>query len=135
MRDIYLNQKEARRLYVMEQLVEGNVTIPEAALILGLSTRQVQRLKKSYMCEGASALAHGNRGRQPAHTLKEDVRHTILKLAQTSYRNTSCNHMAELLAQQHGIDVSPKTVIRILKAAGIPLRHARKTPKRRRSRD
>lgn len=135
MRDIYLNQKEAKRLYVMEQLVKGKLTVPQAAKVVGLSTRQVQRLKKGYMSEGVRALAHGNRGRQPAHTLKAKTRQRILELAQSAYHDTSCNHMAELLAHHHHIDVSAKTVARILKAAGIPLRHARKTPKRRRSRD
>lgn len=132
---IYLSDKEARRVYVVEQLVEGKLTVGQAAELLGLSTRQVQRLKGGFRQHGAAALAHGNRGRKPAHALTEPLRQQILELALGAWRDTSCQHMAELLAEHAGIHVSAKTVRRILRAAGVPLRYTHKPARRRRSRD
>lgn len=39
--DIFLNRKEARRVYGMEQMLEGNLTIKQAAEMFELSERQV----------------------------------------------------------------------------------------------
>ncbi len=41
-----MSSKEARRVYVMEQVLEGKLTIKLAAEHLNLSERQVKRLKE-----------------------------------------------------------------------------------------
>ncbi|MBE3575565.1 MAG: integrase, partial [Firmicutes bacterium] len=41
-----MSPKESMRVYVLRQVVEGQVTIRQAAVVLGLSERQVKRLKK-----------------------------------------------------------------------------------------
>ncbi len=132
--DILLTPKEARRLYVLEQLLRGTLTVRQAAHLLGLSKRQVQRLKGGLKQHGPAALAHKNRGRTPRHALPPVVRQRIVQLAQTAFRGASCQHMAELLAQE-GIQVSAKSVARILRAAGLPLPHTHRAPKRRRCRE
>lgn len=134
-RNIFLSQKEARRLYVIEQTIAGNLTIRQAAELLKLSCRQVKRLKKGVAISGAASLAHRNRGRKPKHAVTTEVRDTIVSLAIGIYKDASCEQMAELLAEHHGIVVSPRSVRRILHAAGIPLKYARKPAKKRRSRE
>ncbi len=57
-----MSAKEARRVYVMEQVLDGKLTIKLAAELLGLSERQVKRLKKGMKEKGVAALMHGNRG-------------------------------------------------------------------------
>ena len=132
--DILLTPKEARRWHVLEQLLRGALTVPQAAHLLGLSERQVQRLKGGLTQHGPAALAHKNRGRTPQHAIPPAVRQRIVELAQTAFQGASCQHMAELLAQE-GIQVSAKCVARILRAAGIPLPHTHRAPKRRRCRE
>lgn len=133
--DVYLNQKESRRLYVMEQVLAGRITTKEAAQLLGLSQRHIKRLKGGMKQDGVAFLAHKNRGRKPAHAIPDHTKQTVLELATTLYTHTSCQHISELLAQYHAINISAKSVSRILKAAGIPLHHPRKSPRRRRTRD
>lgn len=53
-----MSPKEARRVYIMEQVLEGNLTIKQAAEMLQLSERQVKRLKKGMKEEGVVTLAH-----------------------------------------------------------------------------
>ena len=133
-RNIFLSQKEARRLYVIEQTIAGKLTVRQAAELLGLSCRQVKRLKKGVANTGAASLAHKNRGKKPKHSIATEVRDTIVSLAISMYKNASCVQLAELLAEHHGITVSSRSVRRILRAAGIPLKYARKPAKKRRSR-
>ncbi|MGI6619640.1 MAG: helix-turn-helix domain-containing protein [Bacillota bacterium] len=80
-----MSAKEARRVYVMEQVLDGKLTIKLAAELLGLSERQVKRLKKGMKEKGVAALMHGNRGRTPKHTISEDIRDMVAALAQDLY--------------------------------------------------
>ena len=83
--DIFLNRKEARRVYVMEQVLQGSLTIRQAAEMLQLSERQVKRLKKGMKQEGVVALAHKNRGRTPKHTISKDIKDMVCSLAMSIY--------------------------------------------------
>lgn len=132
--DVFLKPKEARRVHVMELLVAGKLTVSEAAQLLGLSERQVKRLKKGVSEQGIGFLAHKNRGRKPKHALPEEVRHFVVRLAQEELKGASCVHMAELLTEFYGITVSDRTIRRALRQAGIANPHSRKAPRKRRCR-
>jgi len=134
-RNIFLSQKEARRLYVIEQAIAGILTVQQAAEVLNLGCRQVKRLKKGVKAMGAAFLAHGNRGRESKRAIATETRDLIVAFAIGMYKDASCEQMAELFAEHHGITVSSRSVRRILHAAGIPLKYARKPAKKRRSRD
>jgi predicted HTH domain antitoxin len=43
-----LSQKELQRVKVIENAVEGRLTVGQASELLGLSERQVKRLKAKY---------------------------------------------------------------------------------------
>lgn len=132
--DIFLNTRESRKVYVMEQVLKGVMTASCAAVSLNLSKRQIFRLKGKMKRQGLSALVHGNRERKPAHTIPENLRQIIEQKAKGDYKGTSCAHMKELLLEHDGISVSSKSVIRILKSAAVPLRHKHKSPAKHRSR-
>jgi transposase len=133
--DVYLSEKESRRVYVMERLMEGVVTVKEASCVLGLSERQIKRLKAGVKERGIAALAHGNRGRKPKHATPKEVKEAIVGFAVGKYHGASYQHMSELMKEHDGIFVSAKTVGRILKEASIPNKHTHKAPRRRRTRN
>jgi transposase len=120
---------------VLEQLVGGKVRAAEAALTLGLSRRQVLRLKRSFARQGAGSLVHGNRGRSPAHALDADTRDRIVDLSSKEYLGASYSHMVDLLAEHQDIHTSAKTIGRILKAANVSHKHTHKGPRKHRSRE
>ena len=64
-----LNKKEQKRLMVLNQVEVSKISGKQAAEILGLSLRHVRRILADYRKEGAAALAHGNRGREPHNVL------------------------------------------------------------------
>ncbi|MEF3301961.1 helix-turn-helix domain-containing protein, partial [Paenibacillus sp. GYB003] len=62
---ITLTEDEWNKVRIVEKILEGHLTNGEGAAYLGLTTRQVIRLKKKYLTQGgAQALAHRNRGRK-----------------------------------------------------------------------
>jgi transposase len=133
--EVFLSTKEARRVYVMEQVVAGKITVRQGAKYLGLSERQVKRLKKGMKEKGVAALAHGNRGRTPKHTIPKNIRDVIVSLATGLYRNASAEHMAELSRLHQNISVSAKSITRILRQEGVWDPSVKKHRRRRKSRD
>ncbi|BCV21730.1 transposase [Moorella sp. Hama-1] len=130
-----MSAKESRRVFVIEKAIEGKITNRQAAEVLGLTERQVIRLKERMKAEGVAGLAHKNRGRIPKHAVPKDTRKKVVMLARGPLRDASCQQVAELLEEFYETILSAKTVGRILKEAGIPLAHTHRAPKRQKSRD
>ena len=83
-------------------------------MVLGLSRRQVRRLRRRVEAKGRAALQHGNRGRPPANKLGEAVRERIVALRRTKYRDFNDQHFTEkLVHEQPVLQVSVATVRRV----------------------
>lgn len=85
-----------------------------AALTLGITKRQVNRLLKAYREKGKAAFSHGNKGRQPATTLSPEKRTLIRDLYRTKYYDSNFVHFTELLEKHENIHISVSTVTNIL---------------------
>ena len=70
---VTLNNKEQKRLIVLNEVLAGRLTGAQAATVLGLSLRQIRRLLAAYRRDGAAGLAHGNRGREPTNKVSPMV--------------------------------------------------------------
>ena len=130
-----MNRKEQKRLMVLNQVGVGRMRGREAAEVLGLSLRHVRRLLAAYRKEGAVAIAHGNRGRKPRHTVDANTRRRVLELAQSTYTGFNTQHLTEIMAEREGIVLSRSTVRRILLEAGIRSPRKRRPPKHRSRRE
>lgn len=132
---ITLTTSEQRRLIVLNHLESGALVNAEAARLLEISVRQLQRMKAAYADVGAAALSHGNRGRRPVHALDPELARRVVELATTTYAGFNQQHLTELLVEEHGLVISRPSVHRILSAAGIPAPRKRRPPRHRRRRD
>jgi Winged helix-turn helix len=132
---ITLTTRDQKRVQVLNRVLAGQWTPQEAALALGLSVRQVRRLRAGYAQEGVAAVVHGNRGRPPVHTLPLAVREQIVALARTTYAGFNHQHLTEKLVAAEGLAVSRPTVRRLLVAAGLPSPRPRRAPKHRQRRE
>lgn len=128
-----LTPEEGRRLHVLTLLEGKRISAGQAAEALGLSPRQVRRLRVGLRREGPAALIHGNRDRRAAHRLPEDLRAQILTLARGRYAGFNDVHLTEKLTTVEGLAVSRATVQRVLRAAGL-ISPRRRRPPRHRSR-
>ena len=116
---ITLTRTEMKKVLVVEKILGGQITNEEGAAVLGLTKRQVIRLKQRYTKEGAQGLAHKNRGRKPAHALEEAVKDRVVELYTAKYCGSNNCHLAELLEEHHSLKLSASSVRRILLAKGI----------------
>ena len=132
---VTLNRAEQRRLLVLNHLETGALVNAEAAELLGVSIRQVRRLRSAYRERGAAALAHGNRGRRPAHALDPTLAARVVELATGKYAGFNREHLAEMLAECEGIQLSRPSVHRILARAGVAPARKRRAPRHRKRRD
>ena len=130
MKDATLNQREQARLQVLNAILEHQLPVPQAAEVLGVSERQAWQLLAAYRREGA-ALAHENRGRRPRNATPDAEAAAVVKLATTIYLGTNHTHLAELLRDREGVDLSRRTVHRILTRAGISSPRQRRPPRHR----
>jgi transposase len=132
---VILSGMEQQRLVVLNRVLMGDLTAAEAAAALGLSVRHVRRILAAYRKEGAAALAHGNRGRTPAHALDPMLGQRVIALAQTRYRGLNDTHLSEMLAEEEGIILSRSAVRRLRLAAGLARPRQRRPPTHRRRRE
>ena len=135
MRGLTLSQREQARVQVLNRVLQGWWSVGEAAGAMGLSERHGWRLLAAYRKEGVAALAHGNRGRQPAHTVPERSKERVRMLAQGPYQGFNHCHLTELLAEREGLQLSRSSVRRILLEAGVRSPRKRRPPKHRSRRE
>ncbi len=110
--------------------------VAEAAESLGVTPRQVRRLRGKYVAEGAEGLIHGNQGRRPAHAIPEAVRSKVVGLYEKKYSDSNFTHCCDLLAEHEKITLSASSVARILKSAGYRSKcEHKREPCRHRSRE
>lgn len=128
--------KALKRNQVLEQVVAGQLTNAEAGEALGLSVRQVKRLRKRYREQGEAGLVHGNHGRVSPQRLPEATQATIVALAQTTYADYNDSHLTEKLqAAPHNLHVSRSSVRAVRRAAGLPSPRKRRAPRHRQRRE
>ena len=110
---------EQQKYEVIKELVDHGGNKERAALTLGCTRRTIDRLIVGYKAEGKEHFIHGNRGRQPIHTLSEKARQDIIDLFFIKYSDANFSHFNELLARAENINVSESTVRNILAAADV----------------
>jgi transposase len=103
---VTLSQKEFQRVKVIENAVAGRLSVSEAARLLQLSERQVQRLKRRYRPASVDWVQHGNRGRPMPWALPAVVRCTILELARSKYAGFNNSHLCQKLHREENLCLS-----------------------------
>ena len=135
MKGLRLTNREQARIQVLNGVLEGKVTVSEAAGLMEVSERHAWRVLAAYGREGAAAVAHGNRGRKPATTTCPATQERVRELAKGVYAGLNHTHLTEMLAEREGISLSRSTTRRILLAGGIRSPRRRRAPKHRSRRE
>ena len=126
-----MTPKEQSRLQVLNSLAVEQMTLDQAAELMGVTSRHTRRILTAYREHGAAALAHGHRGRRPANATPEALIADVAHLARTRYSGVNHTHLAELLAEREGIHIGRTTLRRVLLEAGLSSPRRRPPPKHR----
>jgi transposase len=125
MMELNLTMEEAERYKVISEEEEGYLKVKEAGGILGLSERQVYRIKARVEREGAGGVIHKSKGKKKPLWLNDRIRDKIDHLYKTKYRGFNLSHMTEFLNEDEGIKVSRESVRQILLKKGSYVRKRR----------
>lgn len=106
MRKVNLRMKEMEKYEVIKNLVDNEGSKKKAALRLGISVRQVDRLIIRYKEKGKSSFIHGNRDRKPSNVLDKSLSEDILLLYSNKYKGFNFKHFHEYLYEEENIEVS-----------------------------
>ena len=130
-----MSQRQWKRLDAVERIGRGTLTVREAAEVLGLSQRQVRRVRRAVEKHGADGVMQGNTGRAPQQRVAEALRERIVELRRKKYAGFNDHHFTEKLCEVEKLRISRASVQRLLRAAGIGPPRRRRPPKHRRRRD
>lgn len=110
---------EQRKYDIIKKVVDGDSNKERAALTLGITKRQVNRLIRAYKEKGKAAFVHGNRGRKPPTTIPDSLRRTVIELYRNKYYDANFTHFQELLGSLEQIHLSVSSVSSILESEYI----------------
>jgi transposase len=125
---LQMTKEELDRTQVMDQLVQKHIRQGQAGKQLGISVRQVKRLKRAYTQHGAKALLSKQRGRASNHQLKEPVEKQAVSLLRQHYADFGPTLAQEKLTETHHLKLSVETVRRLMIREGLWKPHRAQHP-------
>ncbi len=127
---VLMSVKELRRLHVIHQVIEKQVTQEKAGELLELTDRQVRRMVKRVRREGDRGLAHRSRGKPSNRAIDGKTKAGVMAVYGTTYADFGPTLASEKLSEREGIPISDETLRRWLLEAGIDHFRRRKRPHR-----
>ncbi|MDR7127658.1 ISNCY family transposase [Pseudotabrizicola sp. 4114] len=116
---VLMSEREVHRIEVLSAVVAGRMSTSEAASVLCLSDRQVQRLLITFREDGAIALRHKARGRPSNNRTTEGLRDLAMALVREHYADFGPTLAAEKLAERDGVKISRETLRKWMVADGL----------------
>lgn len=114
-----MTAKDVLRSQVMAQVVEGKLDQESAARRLGISTRQVKRLKRRMLDEGNAGLLSKSRGKPSNRRTPQEKLSKALDLIRAHYADFGPTLACEKLDELHEIRLSVETVRKAMIAAQL----------------
>lgn len=117
--ELRVSQKEIHRMHVVRLTLEGRESVGRGAKLLGISPRQMKRLRRKMRERGDRGLAHGNRGKPARNKIASEKIKKVIALARGRYQGLNDTHLTEKLKEKEEVNLSRPTVRGILRQAGI----------------
>jgi len=109
-----MSTREITRLEVMQRLKEKRLLQKEAAVMLGIGTRQVKRLYQAYRQRGAKGLVSQRRGQPSNNRLEAGVLQQALDLILERYADFGPTLAHEKLTEVHRLKLSRERVRKLM---------------------
>jgi len=105
---------EQEKYEVIKALADDKGNKKRAALKLGISVRQINRLIRVYEEKGKSGFLHQNRNRKPVNSLPQELTDYIVKLYREVYQGFNFRHFRDMLEDRENIKFSYSALYNIL---------------------
>lgn len=116
---IEMSMKELKRLKVIQEAIEGQITQKAASAMIGLSERQARRLIRAVRQEGERGVVHRSRGRPSNRRIPGKIKNKALQQYRKKYRDFGPTLATEKLMELDGIKVSAETLRQWLLEGGL----------------
>lgn len=127
---IAMTQGELKRLHVIHKALDKSITQAEAADIIDVCLRQVQRIVRRVRAEGDEGIIHKSRGRISNRALPEKIKDKALRLYKEKYPDFGPTLATEKLFEIDKIRINDETLRLWLGKASIPYKKRKKRPHR-----
>lgn len=114
-----MSHKELSRFDTLQRVERRELGADDAAVLLGVSRRQVFRMLAAMRERGAEGLVSGKRGRPSNRRLSRTHTEAAVALVRERYHDFGPTFAAEKLAEQHDIRISHETLRKLMIEAGL----------------
>ena len=116
---IIMSSKELSRAGIIRNLIDQRVNGREAAKQLGLSIRQVRRIKSRVVREGAEGITHRSRGRIGNRRIDPLIIKQAKHYLKSNYYDFQPTFAMEKLAEVHQLKLSKEKIRQIMMEMGL----------------
>jgi transposase len=127
-----MSASERQRLIVYAQVAEGQLSLKQAALKLGVSYRQTRRMYQRWLSEGDGGLVHRARGRPSNRQTDPPLRSQVLACYEEHYRHVSPTIAADMMSAHDGLKINRHTLRAWLIEDGLWQARKRRAPAHKR---
>ena len=92
---IVMDSKAQLSVDIIAKVVEGRITIANAAKLLSKSRRSIERYLKRYQQVGIQFAIHGNSGKAPPNKTPVSIKEAVQALIKDKYFDLNLLHLAE----------------------------------------
>lgn len=120
-----LNKREIEKYTVIEKVVNGFISRKEASYELGLSLKQIDRLRSIYKNEGKDGFIHKNRGKTSPNKIETKTIEELEELYLTEYYDYNFEAFYDEIITKYNYDISYDFILKNFKRDDIisPLAH------------
>ncbi len=128
---IAMTQGELKRLHVVHKALDKSITQAEAAGIIGVCLRQVQRIIRTVRAEGDEGIIHKSRGQASNRALPDKIKSRALKLYNEKYPDFGPTLATEKLFEIDKIKLNDETLRLWLIEENIPYKKRKRRAHRK----
>jgi len=111
--------KEANRLGIMKRIDKKDLTFRKASEELGISVKQLRRIRKRYLAEGETGLISRKRGQVSGNKIPDEIRNKTINLLREKYLDFGPTLASEKLLDRHQIKLSEETLRKWMVEEGL----------------
>lgn len=111
---ITMSSRELTKYNTINDLIACKINGTEAAKKIGLSVRQIKRLKVKVKKDGARGLIHGNRGQKSNRRIAGEIIKKVKDILKKNYADFKPTFAAEKLEDNHSIKLSKEKTRQIM---------------------
>lgn len=119
MADTALTSEEQYKLNIITKVLRKKLKPGVAAKLLGVSARQIRRLREGLRKQGETVVVHKLKGKLGNHHINLTIKKDALTVIEQTYSDFKPTFATEKLAENHAIHISRETTRRWMRDGGL----------------